>query len=59
MPARYDCREADGAWEVFDVTTGMVAFWRGVPQWGMGMDDADDLSDLLNALDADNAQSWN
>ena len=34
------------AWVVLDTTTGLPAVVNGVPQMGLPLDDADDLTDL-------------
>lgn len=49
---RYDMRkEADGSWTVFDIETGDPAEVENVPQNGLEMEQADDLTDLLNYLE--------
>jgi hypothetical protein len=52
---RYEMTKVPGdeAWGVFDTTTGLPALVKGVPQIGLPLDDADDLTDLLNRLDAE------
>lgn len=52
---RYEMTKVPGAaaWGVFDTTTGLPAVVKGVPQIGLSLDDADDLTDLLNRLDAE------
>lgn len=48
---RYDMRkDEDGTWTVFDIRTDRPASVKGVPQFGLEMDQADDLVDLLNLL---------
>ncbi|MBZ9977820.1 hypothetical protein LB555_20490 [Mesorhizobium sp. BR-1-1-10] len=48
---RYDLRkEPDGTWTVFDVFTGIPADPEGHPAVGLEMEYADDLVDLLNAI---------
>ncbi len=48
---RYDLRqEPDGTWTVYDIFTGMPAEVNDVPQFGLEMEKADDLVDLLNYL---------
>jgi hypothetical protein len=39
--------------DVLDTTTGLPAVVNGVPQMGLPLDDADDLTDLLNRLDTE------
>lgn len=49
---RYDLRkEEDGTWTVFDVFTGQPADAPDGPAFGLDMEDADDLVDILNGLD--------
>lgn len=49
---RYDMRkEDDGSWTVFDIEIGEPAEVENVPQNGLEMEQADDLTDLLNYLD--------
>jgi hypothetical protein len=52
---RYEMKKVTGAeaWVVLDSTTGFPAVVKGVPQIGLSVDDADDLTDLLNRLDAE------
>jgi hypothetical protein len=52
---RYEMKKVTGvdAWVVFDTTTDLPAVVKGVPQIGLSLDDADDLTDLLNRLDAE------
>jgi hypothetical protein len=38
-------------WAVLDTVTHRPALVNDVPQIGLGLDDADDLTDLLNRLD--------
>ena len=49
---RYDLRkEPDGTWTVFDVFTGLPAEPDGWSASGLELEYADDLVDLLNAVD--------
>lgn len=52
---RYDIRKEDGTWTVFDVFTGLPAYAQpgGLdgPAFGLDMEEADDLVDLLNEAD--------
>jgi hypothetical protein len=52
---RYEMKKVTGvdAWVVLDTTTGFPAVVRDVQQIGLSLDDADDLTDLLNRLDAE------
>jgi hypothetical protein len=52
---RYEMTKVTGseAWVVLDTTTGMPALAKGVAQIGLSLEDADDLTDLLNRLDAE------
>jgi hypothetical protein len=48
LPARYDIREDDAGWSVFDLWTGEAVVIGLTPQTGMDIQDADELADLLN-----------
>ncbi|ESY73717.1 hypothetical protein X743_08755 [Mesorhizobium sp. LNHC252B00] len=49
---RYDLRkEHDESWTVFDVFTGQPAVYEGHEAIDLDMEYADDLVDLLNAVD--------
>jgi hypothetical protein len=48
MAARYDIRQDDEGWTVYDIFTGLPALVQDVPQTGLDMEDADDLADLLS-----------
>lgn len=50
MAGRYDMRRDDEGWTVFDIWTGWPAVVKGAEQIGLDIEDADDLVDLLNAL---------
>jgi hypothetical protein len=56
---RYEMSKVTGAdaWVVVDTTTGLPAIVEGTPQIGLTLDDADDLTDLLNRLDAEAKQA--
>jgi hypothetical protein len=59
VPARYDARRdsrSDG-WTVYDVETGHPAEVNGSLQVGLPLEDADDLADLLNGIDAKRAKA--
>lgn len=52
MLPRYDMRRDGGGWTVFDIWTGWPADIAGVKQVGLDIQDADDLVDLLNLMNA-------
>ena len=45
--ARFQMREDDRGWTVFDNWTGLPVIIAGVPQTGIGLQDADELAALL------------
>ncbi|KQO87330.1 hypothetical protein [Methylobacterium sp. Leaf91] len=47
----YDTRPEGDGWTVFNVATGEPALWKGVRQVELPRDDAEDLVDLLNAME--------
>lgn len=49
----YDIEKRDDGWAVVSVDTGETALVNGVLQCSMSLDDADDLADLLNGIEAD------
>ena len=49
---RYHSRKDADGWSVYDATTGRVAEVSGSPQTGLSADDADDLVDMLNRIEA-------
>jgi hypothetical protein len=53
MAARYDIKPEGDSWTVYDTTTGLPAEVNDVIQVGLSLEDADDLADLLNRLDAE------
>jgi hypothetical protein len=53
MAARYDIKPEGDSWSVYDTTTGLPAEVNDVVQVGLSLEDADDLADLLNRLDAE------
>jgi hypothetical protein len=57
MSTRYDIRPDDHGWTVFDADTGLAAEVNGVIQFGLSLDDADDLADLLDHLDRERSAS--
>ncbi len=50
MAARYDMRQDDEGWTVFDIWTGWPAVIKGAKQVGLEIQNADDLVDLLNYM---------
>lgn len=48
---RYELRKLDNGWAVWDTTTNAPAAVEGCWQVALTMEDADDLTDLLNRLD--------
>jgi len=53
MAARYDIKPEGDSWTVYDITTGLPTEVNDVVQIGLSLEDADDLADLLNRLDAE------
>lgn len=53
MTKRYD-RQPDGSgtWAVIDLFTGIPAVFEGVSQAGLSLQEALDLTDFMNELDA-------
>ena len=51
MAARYDIKQNDEGWTVYDIFTGMPALVHEVPQTGLDWADADDLADLLSTAE--------
>lgn len=51
MAARYYVKQDTNGWTVYDTTTDLPAEVNGFIQSGLPIDDADDLSDLLNRLE--------
>lgn len=52
LTRRYDVRqEPDESWTVFDVFTGLPAVYEGYQAVDLDMEYADDLVELLNAVD--------
>lgn len=52
----YDIREDDEGWTVYNMLTGETARVNGVPQTGLDIEVADDLTDLLDALERQKAK---
>jgi hypothetical protein len=50
MSARYDIREDDAGWSVYDVWTGQAVVIEFELKTGLDIQDADDLADKLNYL---------
>ena len=48
---RYEMRKFSNGWAVWDNTTDAPAIHEGVWQTALPLEDADDLTDLLNRLD--------
>jgi len=48
MNERYDIREDDEGWMVFDIFTGQPVVISGVRQVGLDLQDASDLAELLD-----------
>lgn len=48
---RYELRKLETGWAVWDTTSDAPALVEGSFQEGMLLDDADDLTDLLNRFD--------
>jgi hypothetical protein len=49
-PAAYDFREENGKWAVYNCESGCAAVLNGTPQVGLGLNEADDLTALLNRV---------
>ena len=56
MTARYDIRSETDGWTVYDIRTSSPAMVNHVPQTGLPLEDADDLADLLNQLQSEQAR---
>jgi hypothetical protein len=50
---RYEMRLLENGWAVWDTQVNLPATVEDCWQTSLGMDDADDLTDLLNRLDRD------
>jgi len=48
MRVRFDTKEDEEGWTVFDIFTGNPTEVNGVSQVGLPAEDAEDLADLLN-----------
>jgi len=49
----YSSRDPDGdGWAVFDTTTGALAAVNGSSSSGLSLEDADDMVDMLNRIEA-------
>ena len=57
MTARYDIKSDDNGWTVYDTRTGAPALVNHVPQTSLPLDDADNLADLLNHLQAQQSRA--
>lgn len=51
----YDCREENGRWSVHDTRRGKPVEIRGVPQVGLDLSEAEEISAILNRLEAQRA----
>lgn len=47
----YDFREENGMWTVYDCRSGYAAALNGVPQVGLGLNEADDVAAVLNRVE--------
>lgn len=56
-PVIYDMRQDDEGWTVYNIQTGEPARVNDVPQTGLDMEVADDLVDLLDALERQKANA--
>ncbi len=52
MPCRFDLREDETGWTVYDVFSGWPAVVKGVAQTGLDVQDASDLAELLDLMAA-------
>lgn len=50
MACRFDLREDETGWTVFDVFSGWPAVVKGVAQTGLDIQDASDLAELLDRM---------
>ncbi|KRA76342.1 hypothetical protein ASD89_01075 [Caulobacter sp. Root656] len=50
MASRFDLRKDENGWTVFDVFSGWPAVVHGVAQTGLDIQDAADLSELLDLI---------
>jgi len=48
LASRYDIREDNDGWTVFDIFTGQPVVIGLVPQVGLDIQDADELAELLD-----------
>jgi hypothetical protein len=51
----FDFREENGAWSIRDNRRGTVAVVNGVPQAGLGLSEAEELTAILNRIEAQRA----
>jgi hypothetical protein len=56
MTALYEIRSEFNGWTVYDIRTGLPAMINDVAQTSLALEDADDLADLLNHLQAEQAR---
>jgi hypothetical protein len=57
MEARCDIRSEFDGWTVCDARTGSPALINHVPQTALAFEDADDLADLLNHMQAEQSRA--
>jgi hypothetical protein len=53
MAARYDIQTDRNGWTVYDTTTGLPAEVNGILQIDLSVEEAADLADFLNRLQAE------
>lgn len=51
----FDFRQENGAWSIRDTRQGTAAMLGGVPQVGLGLAEAEELTAILNRLEAQRA----
>jgi hypothetical protein len=56
MTARYDIRTEFNGWTVYDIRTELPAVINNSAQTSLALEDADDLADLLNHLQSEQAR---
>lgn len=52
---RFEFRQENGRWEIHDTRAGRAAELGGRPQIGLGLEEAEELTRILNRLDAQSA----
>jgi hypothetical protein len=53
----YDFREENGKWTVYNCQSGYAAVLNGIPQVGLGLNEADDIAAVLNRVETQRAAS--